>query len=312
MKLKFLVSCFRAALAGVSRPGAGTGRDPVVARDGRPARRIGQRARQEVQREPEGLQGRADLQGHYDESLTAAIAAYRAGNAPHILQVFEVGTATMMAAQGRDRAGLQVMEDAGEKFDPKPTCRRSPATTPRQRADAAVLPFNSSTTVFYYNKDAFKDAASTRQAADDLARGDAGGAKLRPAAAPAPFTTVWQGWTQLESFSAWHNVPIRDQENGFGGMDARLVFNGAAAGARTSRTWPTWPSRACSSTRAAATSRRRIHLRRVRDVESTVQRLVRRTEQGTPSSRSASRPCPTTPTCPARRRTRSSAARACG
>ena len=36
--------------------------------------------------------------GTYDVSFTAAVAAYRAGQAPHILQVFEVGTATMMAS----------------------------------------------------------------------------------------------------------------------------------------------------------------------------------------------------------------------
>ena len=33
------------------------------------------------------------FKGTYDESMTAAVAAFRAGNAPHILQVFEVGTA---------------------------------------------------------------------------------------------------------------------------------------------------------------------------------------------------------------------------
>ena len=41
----------------------------------------------------------AVFKGSYDESMTAAIAAFRAGNAPHILQVFEVGTATMMASK---------------------------------------------------------------------------------------------------------------------------------------------------------------------------------------------------------------------
>src|SRR5262245_36208676 len=40
------------------------------------------------------------FKGSYPESMTAAIAAFRAGNPPHILQVFEVGTATMMAAKG--------------------------------------------------------------------------------------------------------------------------------------------------------------------------------------------------------------------
>src|SRR3990167_272931 len=38
--------------------------------------------------------------GSYDESMAASIAAFRAGNAPHILQVYEVGTATMMTAKG--------------------------------------------------------------------------------------------------------------------------------------------------------------------------------------------------------------------
>ena len=46
--------------------------------------------------------------GQYDESMTAAIAAYRAGNAPHILQVFEVGTATMMASKGAVVRGTDV------------------------------------------------------------------------------------------------------------------------------------------------------------------------------------------------------------
>ena len=56
--------------------------------------------------------------GQYDESMTGAIAAFRAGNAPHILQVFEVGTATMMASKGAIVPVGKVMSDAGFKFDP--------------------------------------------------------------------------------------------------------------------------------------------------------------------------------------------------
>ena len=51
--------------------------------------------------------------------MTAAIAAFRAGNAPHILQVFEVGTATMMSAKGAIKPVYQMMKEAGEPFDPK-------------------------------------------------------------------------------------------------------------------------------------------------------------------------------------------------
>ena len=47
--------------------------------------------------------------GQYDESMTAAIAAYRAGNPPQIVQVFEVGTATMMAAKGAVKPVYQLM-----------------------------------------------------------------------------------------------------------------------------------------------------------------------------------------------------------
>ena len=57
--------------------------------------------------------------GSYPDTLNAAIAAFRAGNAPHIVQVFEVGTATMMAAKGAIKPVFQLMKDAGEPFDPR-------------------------------------------------------------------------------------------------------------------------------------------------------------------------------------------------
>ena len=46
------------------------------------------------------------FKGSYAETMNAGVAAYRAGNAPHIIQIFEVGTATMMARQRRGQAGL--------------------------------------------------------------------------------------------------------------------------------------------------------------------------------------------------------------
>src|ERR1700729_369513 len=55
--------------------------------------------------------------GSYPDTMNAGIAAFRAGNAPHIMQVFEVGTATMMAATGAVKPVFQMMKEAGEKFD---------------------------------------------------------------------------------------------------------------------------------------------------------------------------------------------------
>ncbi|MNR06910.1 sn-glycerol-3-phosphate-binding periplasmic protein UgpB precursor [compost metagenome] len=50
-------------------------------------------------------------------------------------------------------------------------------------------------------------------------------AKLKASGTNCAYTTDWQGWVHLESFSAWHNTLFASKNNGFGGTDARLVFN---------------------------------------------------------------------------------------
>ncbi len=100
----------------------------------------------------------AVFKGSYPESMTAAIAAFRAGNAPHILQVFEVGTATMMAAKGAIVPVAKVMADAKEPFDPKAYLPAVAGYYTDRKGNMLSFPFNSSTVVFYLNKDAFKKA----------------------------------------------------------------------------------------------------------------------------------------------------------
>src|SRR6266487_5161935 len=100
----------------------------------------------------------AIFKGQYPESMTAAIAAFRAGNAPHILQVFEVGTATMMGAKGAIKPVYQMMKEAGEPFDAKNYLPAVAGYYTDSRGNMLSLPFNSSTPVFYVNKDAFKKA----------------------------------------------------------------------------------------------------------------------------------------------------------
>jgi sn-glycerol 3-phosphate transport system substrate-binding protein len=169
----------------------------------------------------------AVYKGQYDESLTAAIAAYRAGKPPQIVQVFEVGTATMMAAQGAVMPVYKIMAEAHEKFDPKAYLPAVTSYYSDAHGNLLSMPFNSSTQVLFINKDAFKKAgldpekppvtwAELMQDAD----------KLKAAGVPCAFTTGWQSWVQLESFSAWHNVPFATLENGFGGLGTRLDFNG--------------------------------------------------------------------------------------
>jgi sn-glycerol 3-phosphate transport system substrate-binding protein len=166
------------------------------------------------------------FKGTYPETLAAGIAAFRAGNAPHLLQVFEVGTATMMVSRQAIKPVAQVFKDAGLKFEPG---RYVPAVAGYYTApDGQMLsfPFNSSTTVLHYNKDAFKAAGLDPEAPPktwpELV---AAAAKLKASGHACPFTTSWVSWTQLESFSTWHNVEYSTLGNGFGGTATRLVVN---------------------------------------------------------------------------------------
>ena len=166
------------------------------------------------------------FKGTYDESFTAAVAAFRAGNAPHILQVFEVGTATMMASKGVTVPVGKVMKDSGEKFDPKAYVSAVAGYYTAPNGEMLSFPFNSSTTVFYYNKDAFKAAGiDTAKAPSTWPEVALAAAKLKASGHKCPLTIAWQGWTQLESFSAWHNVEFATKGNGLQGMDARMKVN---------------------------------------------------------------------------------------
>ena len=166
------------------------------------------------------------FKGSYDESMTAAVAAFRSGNAPAILQVFEVGTATMMASKKAIVPVAKVMKDAGQKFDPKAYIPAVAGYYTAPGGDMLSLPFNSSTTVFFYNKDAFKAAGlDPNKPPASWPEVALAAAKLKASGNKCPLTIAWQGWTQLESFSTWHNVEFATKGNGLGGLDARMKIN---------------------------------------------------------------------------------------
>ena len=166
--------------------------------------------------------------GTYDESMTSAIAAFRSGNAPDILQVFEVGTATMMASKGATVPVAKVMKDAGANFDPSAYIPAVAAYYTAPNGEMLSFPFNSSTTIFYYNKDAFKKAGlNPDKAPTTWPEVFEAATKLKASGHSCPMTLAWQGWTQLESFSAWHNVEFATEKNGLSanGYKARMKIN---------------------------------------------------------------------------------------
>ena len=165
------------------------------------------------------------FKGSYAEALTATIAAARSGNAPDIVQVFEVGTATMMAARGVVKPVERMMKEAGEPFDRSSYIPAVAGYYTARNGEMLSFPFNSSTAVFYYNKDAFKKAGIDKLP-ETWPELTSAAAKIKASgAADCAFTTGWQSWIQMENFSAWHNVPIATGNNGFDSVNVKMAVN---------------------------------------------------------------------------------------
>ena len=164
--------------------------------------------------------------GGYPDTMNAGIAAFRASNAPHILQVFEVGTATMMAAKGAVKPVYQLMKDAGEPFDPKAYLPAVTGYYSTAKGDMLSLPFNSSSMVMWINKDALAKANIDHASLRTWPGVFEAAKKLRATSNPTcGFSTAWITWGMIEQFSAWHNVPIGTKANGLDGFDTKLEFN---------------------------------------------------------------------------------------
>jgi sn-glycerol 3-phosphate transport system substrate-binding protein len=167
----------------------------------------------------------AIYKGSYPESMTAAIAAYRAKNPPHIVQVFEVGTATMMAAKGAIKPVYQLMKESGEKFDPKAYLPAVAGYYSDTKGNMLSFPFNSSTAMFYIDRNKFKAAGLPPVPPKTWKELIAAAEKLKAAGQDCVYTTGWPSWVHVENFSAWHNVPIGTKQNGMAGFDTEFTIN---------------------------------------------------------------------------------------
>ncbi|CAB3759682.1 sn-glycerol-3-phosphate ABC transporter substrate-binding protein UgpB [Paraburkholderia humisilvae] len=167
------------------------------------------------------------FKGSYDQTLAAGIAAYRSGNAPAILQVYEVGTATMMQAKKAVIPVYDVFRQAGVPLDEKafvPTIASYYSDS--KTGHLISMPFNSSTPVLYYNKDAFKKAGlDPNQPPKTWPEVEQDAQKLKASGMSCGYSSGWQSWIQLENYSAWHGAPFATENNGFDGLDAQLEFN---------------------------------------------------------------------------------------
>lgn len=165
----------------------------------------------------------AVYKGNYTETMTAAVAAFRARKHPHIVQIFEVGTATMMAARRAVYPVYELMNDTGESFNSNDFLSAVTAYYTDSSGNMYSMPFNSSTPVLYYNKDAlqkagFSEAPETWEEFEIMAK------SIVKQGYNCGLTVGWQSWTQLENFAAVHDLPFATLSNGFDGLKAELLL----------------------------------------------------------------------------------------
>lgn len=159
------------------------------------------------------------FKGTYPETLNAGIAAFRAGQAPDIIQVFDVGTGVMMGAQGAVKPVAEVLQDGGFAFDKSQYLAGIVGYYSTPEGEMLSFPYNSSSPVMYYNKDIFQKAGLDAETPPktwaevwDAAR------KIKESgAATCGYTSTWLTWIHTETFAAWNDVSWGSNENGLAG-----------------------------------------------------------------------------------------------
>lgn len=169
----------------------------------------------------------AVFKGTYPDTLTAAIAAFRAGQAPHIVQVFEVGTGSMLAAGPAVKQVWQLAKETGLDIDPDAYIPGVRGYYSLPSGQLASMPFNSSTAVMWYNKDAFGKAGLDPAKPPAVWADLMGAAQTLASKAPTPIpcTSSWLTWIQFEEYAAIHNLPYATEADGYDGLGAELLVN---------------------------------------------------------------------------------------
>jgi sn-glycerol 3-phosphate transport system substrate-binding protein len=164
--------------------------------------------------------------GTYTETLAAAIAAYRFKAPPHIVQVFDVGTQTMLLS-GAIMPVFQMMKEQGIAVDWSDFIEPV-RTYYSTKGRLYSMPFNSSTPILYYNKDAFQKSGLSPDRPPAIWKevGEFSKRILSAGAAQCGFSTGWPSWILFENMAAWHDLPFATSQNGFGSVDTRLLVNG--------------------------------------------------------------------------------------
>ena len=163
--------------------------------------------------------------GTYPETLAAALTAFHANTPPHLVQVLDVGTQTMLQS-GAIIPVFQLMQEHRIAIDWHDFIRPV-LSYYAQDQRLYSMPFNTSTPVLYYNKDIFQKAGLSMEIAPTTWRevGDYARRIVAAGAATCGFSTGWPAWILFENMAAWHDLPFATHQNGFGSLAPQLLIN---------------------------------------------------------------------------------------
>lgn len=162
-------------------------------------------------------------QDGYDKAVQNTIAAFRAGKHPTLLQSFDAGTADLMLS-GEFYPVTKLMADTGVTVDWADYFPGIANYYSSTSGEFFSMPWNSSTPVYYFNKDHFTKAGITEAPITWEGMEEAFKA-LKASGQACSLAYAPSAWIDLEQFSMVHNVPVASNNNGYDGLDTELLFN---------------------------------------------------------------------------------------
>lgn len=154
--------------------------------------------------------------GTYEEALSSGIAAFRSGEQPNILQVFDAGAATIIAASGATIAAEDLITDAGESFDRDAFIAGVRNFYADSDGKFIGMPFNSSAPIMYYNTEAFEAAGveppKTWEEFEQIA-------PALKEAGYTPMTASQLTWMMVENFKSRNNQQFATNNNGYDSVE---------------------------------------------------------------------------------------------
>lgn len=161
--------------------------------------------------------------GTYEETLTAGIAAFRAGGQPNILQVFDAGAATVIGAKGAVLPVQDLLEGAGADFNIEDYISGVRYFYADSAGKMIGMPFNSSAPIMYYNTEALEKAGV--EAPTTWEEFEAIAPKLKEAGYIA-LVQSHLPWEFTENFLSRNNLQFATNNNGYdGAVDTKLLVN---------------------------------------------------------------------------------------